>query len=127
LLTVSLRWWHDWPDTAYDELAGSLLAGHAIECSTYATGANFSGFYKYDTQALLNLNLPIAEISSTGDFVITKAETLNGYVTTDTITSQLVYEIQGDIYLNSCVKADISNISVTQEGENRLVEFWLTS
>lgn len=115
------QWWHDWPDTAYDELAGSLLAGHAIECSSYATGANFSGFYKYEIPALLNLCLPIAEIASNGDFVVTKADKLNGYVTTDTISSQLLYELQGDIYLNSCVKADISNISVTQEGENRVL------
>jgi hypothetical protein len=35
-LTIGLAWWwHDWADTAYDELAGALVAGHLIECSAY--------------------------------------------------------------------------------------------
>jgi hypothetical protein len=87
--------------------------------NTQQVPANFSGFYKYTSDALLNLGLHIVEIESSGECVVTKAETLNGYVTTDIIPSQLVYELQGDIYLNSCVKADVSNISVEQEGENR--------
>jgi hypothetical protein len=48
-------WWHGWPESAYDELAGALVAGHLIECSTYVTGANFAEFYKYEIQDLLNL------------------------------------------------------------------------
>jgi hypothetical protein len=117
---AAAQWWHNWSDTAYDELAGALIAGHLIECSTYSTGANFAGFFKYETAALLNLGLPIAEISANGDCVITKADSLNGYVTTDTVTCQLLYELQGDIYLNSCVKADISQITIKQEAENRV-------
>jgi hypothetical protein len=101
-------------------LAGSLIAGHLIECSTYVTGANFSGFYKYDTEELVGLNLPIVEILSSGECVVTKADSLHGYVTTDTVTCQLLYELQGDIYLNSCVKADISNVSMEQVAENRV-------
>ena len=27
-------WWHSWAETDYDELAGALIAGHLIECST---------------------------------------------------------------------------------------------
>src|ERR1700761_7382948 len=40
-------WWHQWSETDFDQLAGSLIAGHLIECSTYITGANFAGSYKY--------------------------------------------------------------------------------
>lgn len=114
------QWWHGWSDIAYDELAGALIAGHLIECSTYVTGANFSGFYTYETSQLLNLTLPIVEITSTGECVVTKAKNGNGYVTTDTVKCQLLYELQGDIYLNSCVKADISHISIEKESENRV-------
>lgn len=113
------QWWHNWSDTAYDELAGALIAGHLIECSTYVTGANFPAFYRYETESLLNLGLPIVEIAASGECVVTKADSLIGYVTVDHVITQLVYELQGDIYLNSCVKADISNISVEQEGANR--------
>lgn len=39
--------WHSWEDKDYNELAGALIAGHLIGCSTYVTGANFAGVYKY--------------------------------------------------------------------------------
>ncbi|MCJ1376996.1 hypothetical protein MMC17_000086 [Xylographa soralifera] len=114
------QWWYGWPDTAYDELAGALVAGHLIECSTYSTGANFAGFDKYPIEDLLDLGLPIAEIDARGHCIVTKAATLPGIVTRDVIICQLLYELQGNIYLNSDVKADISNISVEQESENRV-------
>ncbi|MCJ1395916.1 hypothetical protein MMC18_008802 [Xylographa bjoerkii] len=114
------QWWHGWSDTAYDELAGALIAGHLIECSTYSTGANFAGFDKYPLEDLLDLGLPIAEIDSKGHCIITKAATLPGIVTRDVIICQLLYELQGNIYLNSDVKADISDVSVEQESESRV-------
>lgn len=113
-------WWHGWAEDDYDSLAGSLVAGHLIECSTYVTGANFAGFFKYDIEQLLNLGLPIAEIESTGDCVITKHEVLNGFVTADTVKCQLLYELQGNIYLNSDVKADLTEVKVVDESENRV-------
>jgi hypothetical protein len=117
---AAAQWWHGWSNEAYDELAGAFLAGHLIECSTYSTGANFSGFFKYKTEELLNLAPPIAEIHDNGDTVITKPDALHGHVTEDTITCQLLYELQGNIYLNSDVKADLTNVSVKQEAENRV-------
>lgn len=117
---AAAAWWHGWPDSAYDELAGSLIAGHLIECSTYVTGANFAGFYKYDIKDLLNLGLPIVEIDSKGECVVTKHEALPGFVTEDTVKCQLLYELQGNIHLNSDVKADITHIQVKEESKNRV-------
>lgn len=84
------------------------------------TGANFAGFYKYDIKDLLNLGLPIAEVFANGETVITKHEALPGIVTADTVKCQLLYELQGNIYLNSDVKADITNIRVVDEAKNRV-------
>lgn len=40
-------------------------------------------------------------------------------VSVDTVTSQLLYEIQGHLYLNSDVTADLENITIQQIGANR--------
>ncbi|KAL6229211.1 hypothetical protein BDW75DRAFT_245929, partial [Aspergillus navahoensis] len=89
-------------------------------CSTYVTGANFAGFYKYETKDLLNLGLPIAEIDRYGHTTVTKHEALHGFVTADTVKCQLLYKLQGNIYLNSDVKADLTNIRIAQESKNRV-------
>ncbi|KAI1744824.1 DUF1446-domain-containing protein [Xylaria scruposa] len=114
------QWWHGWKDDDFDKLAGGLVAGHLIECSTYGTGSNFAGFDRYSVQQLLHLGCPIAEISENGEAVITKHEALNGIVTEEVVKCQLLYELQGNIYLNSDVKADITDVTVRQVGPNRV-------
>ena len=52
--------------------------------------------------------------------MITKHDSMNGFVTEDTIRSQLLYEIQGNVYVNSDVKADLTKISVREIGKNRV-------
>ena len=47
------------------------MAGHLIECTGYVTGANFSGFKRFPPD--VKTGFPIAEISSDGDVIITKA------------------------------------------------------
>ena len=117
---AAAAWWHGWEETAYDELGSALVAGHLIECSTYVTGGNFAGAYQYPVGDFVNIGPPIAEISKTGECVVTKAEALGGFVTADTVKCQLLYELQGNIYLNSDVKADLSNVSIKQESRNRV-------
>lgn len=113
-------WWHGWRDNQFDELAGALLAGHLIECSTYGTGGNFAGFDEYPIEDLLNLGCPIAEIDEKGECVITKHEKLRGIVTEEVVKCQMLYELQGTIYLNSDVKADLKNVVIKQAGQNRV-------
>ncbi|KAK0250279.1 hypothetical protein LTS09_014560 [Friedmanniomyces endolithicus] len=113
-------WWHGWKETDYDELAGALIAGHLIECSTYITGANYAGFFKHEIPELLDLGLPIAEVEANGECVITKHEALNGFVDAETVKCQLLYELQGTIYLNSDVKAEIRHVRVEDESKDRV-------
>ncbi|KAI1437340.1 DUF1446-domain-containing protein [Xylaria sp. CBS 124048] len=115
------QWWHDWKDDDFDQLAGALVAGHLIECSTYGTGGNFAGFDQYTVEQLLHLGCPIAEIAANGDAVLTKHEALNGFVTEEIVKCQLLYELQGNIYLNSDVKADITNVTLRQVGVHRVL------
>ncbi|KAH8128822.1 hypothetical protein ACSS6W_002218 [Trichoderma asperelloides] len=114
-------WWYNWSESDFDQLAGSLIAGHLIECSTYVTGGNFAGAYKYPPSDFLRLGSGIAEIHPNGNCVVTKHDSLNGFVTPATVKCQFLYELQGNVYLNSDVKADISNVTVTEESKNRVL------
>jgi len=31
-------WWHNWKCDDFDEIAGSLVVGHLIECAAYVCG-----------------------------------------------------------------------------------------
>jgi hypothetical protein len=119
---IACAWyWWSWKITDYHELAGALIAGHLIECSSYVTGGNFAGFDAFNLDNLINPGFPIAEIAQDGSCVITKHEGTGGMVTIDTCRSQLVYELQGNVYLNSDVKAYIDDVAMEQVGENRSV------
>jgi hypothetical protein len=111
--------WHSWKDTDYDELAGALIAGHLIECSGYVTGSNFAGFYEYPLDDLYDITFGIAEVNKDGTCVATKHEAKNGFVTEDTVKCQFLYELQGNVYLNSDVKAILDNVQVKAESKNR--------
>ncbi|KAK8041419.1 hypothetical protein PG994_014426 [Apiospora phragmitis] len=116
-------WWHGWSDDGgdFDRLAGALVAGHLIECSYYVTGGNFAGFDEYDIgRDLLGLGCPIAEVDAGGACVITKHETLRGVITEEMVKCQLLYELQGNMYLNSDVNADLTHVAVCQVGKDRV-------
>jgi hypothetical protein len=117
---IGAAWyWHSWHDTDFDELAGALIAGHLIECSGYVTGSNFAGFYEYPLDSLFDMTFGIAEVERDGTCVITKHDARKGFVTEDTVKCQFLYELQGNIYLNSDVKAILDNVQVENVGKNR--------
>jgi len=107
-----------WTPTSYDELAGAVVAGHIIECGAQATGGNFSGFKKIDRSA--PIGFPIAEIAADGSSVITKHDGTGGAVTVDTVTAQLVYEIQSTRYLGPDVTTDLTSIRLHQQSTDRV-------
>ena len=118
---IGAAWyWHSWSDKDYDRLAGALVAGHLIECSAYVTGANFAGFIDYPLDMFIDVAFGIAELEEDGACVITKHENTNGLVNEDTVLTQFLYELQGDVYLNSDVKAYIAGIHLEQLGQNRV-------
>lgn len=113
-------WWYGWSDTDYDRLAGAFLTGHLIECSAYISGSNFSGFHRFPLETFIDSGFPIAEVQDDGSCIITKHPGTNGMVTVETVKCQLLYEIQGNMYLNSDVKALLDNVKIEQVGENRV-------
>jgi hypothetical protein len=108
-----------WDHTAYDELAGAVVAGHVIECGTQATGGNFSGFRTLEHTGR-PLGFPVAEVHADGTSVVTKHDGTGGAVTVDTVTAQLLYEVQGVRYLGPDVTVDLRSIVLEQQAPDRV-------
>ncbi|CRJ81727.1 hypothetical protein BN1723_006686 [Verticillium longisporum] len=62
----------------------------------------------------LDLGFPIAKVFSNGTCTITKEDMSNGIVNVETVTSQLVYEINGPLYFYSDVVAVLAGITLEQ-------------
>ena len=108
-----------WDRTAYDELAGAVVAGHVIECGAQACGGNFSGFQALGLDAT-PIGFPVAEIRADGSSVITKHAQTGGAVTLDTVTAQLVYEVQSTEYLGPDVTVRLDSIELSADGADRV-------
>ncbi|KAK3678126.1 hypothetical protein LTR78_002221 [Recurvomyces mirabilis] len=113
-------WWHGWKRDQLLELANAFVAGHLIECSNYVAGGNFTGFKSLEMRGWDDIGYPIAEISSNGQAVITKSRGSGGEVSTQTCSSQLLYEIQGPWYYNSDVTAILDELWFEQLGTDRV-------
>lgn len=90
----SAYYYHGWSRSDLHELANAFVAGHLIECSTYVSGGNFSGFKSLEKSpgGWSDIGFPIAEVSKNGAVVITKQKNSGGLVTVDSCSSQLLYE-----------------------------------
>ncbi|CRK52691.1 conserved hypothetical protein [Rhodococcus sp. RD6.2] len=107
-----------WRRDDYDALAGAVAAGHVIECGTQATGGNFSFFTEIPD--LGRPGFPLAEIREDGSSIITKHAGTGGAVTVDTVTAQLMYEIQGARYAGPDVTTRLDSVTLRQDGPDRV-------
>ncbi len=107
-----------WGREDFDALAGATAAGHVIECGTQATGGNFPFFT--EVADLTRPGFPIAEIHRDGSCVITKHEGTGGAVTVDTVTSQLLYEVQDARYPGPDVTTRLDSIRLEPVGADRV-------
>ena len=117
LVVGPAAWHHGWPRDAWDALAGATVAGHVLECGAQATGGNFSFFGALD---LRHPGFPLAEVAADGSSVITKHPGTGGAVTVDTVTAQLLYEIDGADYLGPDVVTRFSSIRLADDGPDRV-------
>jgi Acyclic terpene utilisation family protein AtuA len=111
-------WAFDWAVDDFDRLAGAVAAGHIVECGAQATGGNYAFFTEIGDP--VRPGFPIAEMHADGSCVITKHPGTGGAVTVDTVTAQLLYEIDRPAYLNPDVVARFDTAVLTQEGPDRV-------
>lgn len=108
-----------WTMEDYDKLAAGTVLGHILECGAQCTGGNYVGWRQVKDYA--HIGYPVAEVSADGSFVITKHEGTGGLVSTETVGSQLLYEM-GDPknYLGPDCVADFTTIQMADDGPNRV-------
>ena len=108
-----------WTETDWGLLASGSLAGHILECGPQATGGNFTDWE--EAGDIVNIGYPIAEINSDGSFITTKPDGTGGIVNVGTVSEQMLYEISDpQAYILPDVTCDFSNVTITQEGANRV-------
>ncbi len=118
-LVVGPAAWHfDWAHDDWDQLAGAIVAGHAIECGTQVTGGNYSFFDEIPNAH--RCGFPIAEVFSNGSSIITKHPGTGGAVSIGTVTAQLVYEIASPSYANPDATALFDTITLETVGPDRV-------
>jgi hypothetical protein len=118
LVTGPGMWRYGWGPGDHDALAGSVVAGHIIECGCQATGGNYAFFT--EVPDLAHCGFPIAELHADGSSVITKHPGTGGRVSVGTVTAQLVYEIGSPRYLGPDVTARFDTIRLAQAGDDRV-------
>lgn len=118
LVVGPAAWHHKWKKDDWDALAGSVVAGHVIECGAQATGGNYA-FFK-EIPGLDHPGFPIAEVEADGSAVITKHPGQGGQVSIGTVTAQLLYEIAGPAYMNPDVTARFDSIQLSPDGPDRV-------
>jgi hypothetical protein len=118
VVTGPAAWALGWAHHDWNQLAGAVAAGHVIECGAQATGGNFAFFD--EVPGIERIGFPIAEIHADGSSVITKTPASGGTVTTETVTAQLLYEIQSLRYLGPDVTTHLDSIQLSSDGPDRV-------
>ncbi len=121
LVLGPLMYEFNWKINDLQKMASGTICGHLLECGAQVSGAYFVDPGFKDVPNLETVGFPIAEVEDDGTFVITKPKGTGGCVTKATVTEQLLYEMHDPAnYLVPEVSADITDLTLFEEGEDRI-------
>ena len=108
-----------WDLNDHDLIAAGTVAGHIVECGAQCTGGNFVGWK--DIPQMAKIGYPIIEARPDGTFTVTKHDDTGGRVNLETVTSQLVYEMNNPAsYITPDCVADFTSIQLEDAGNDRV-------
>jgi len=110
-----------WSYDDYALLAQASAAGHLLECAGQVTGGYFADPGVKDVPGLARLGFPFADVTATGEVVISKVDGSGGRVDMQTCSEQLLYEV-GDpaAYITPDCVLDMGGISFTEIAPDRV-------
>ena len=97
-----LRYEFGWSEADWAMLGAGQMVGHLLECGIHATGGNMADPPYRVIPGLEDLGAPLGEVSSRGDWIMTKLPAAGGVVDVLNCKAQLFHEIHDPSkYLNS--------------------------
>jgi hypothetical protein len=108
-----------WTFDDWARLSAATVAGHLIECGAQATG----GLWEHwdQTPDFANVGYPIADMTPSGDFILTKPAGSGGAVNRQTAVAQLLYEVNNPAaYYTPDVVSDFTSIAVEEVGKDQV-------
>ena len=122
LVLAPLLYEFGWDMEDWDRLGQGTVAGHLLECAGQVCGGYYADPGVKDVAGLARLGFPIGEVSADGTLVLTKVAGSGGMISAGTCKEQLLYEIHDpSCYLTPDVVADFSQVSITEDGPDRVV------
>ncbi|MGI4942046.1 MAG: acyclic terpene utilization AtuA family protein [Janthinobacterium lividum] len=110
-----------WATDDWERLGRGTLVGHLLECAGQVTGGYFADPGYKDVGDLARLGFPLAEVTQSGDAVITKVAGSGGRVSLASCKEQLLYEVHDPArYLQPDVAADFSGVRMREDGPDRV-------
>lgn len=103
----------NWKKDNYDKLAAGTLAGHILECGAQCTGGNFSNWEKVPNMD--NIGYPIATLTDSTTFTISKDPNSGGIINRYTIIEQILYEMGNPKkYISPDVVVDFTSFKIKE-------------
>ena len=107
----------NWKKDDYDKLATGTLAGHILECGAQCSGGNYSDWA--NVPDLANIGYPIASLSDSTTFTISKNPNSGGLINRFTIIEQVLYEMGNpNCYISPDVVVDFTSFKINDLSKN---------